>query len=150
MVITALRYNLRIQKVGFLTPSLSQYNALDKVTPKSYQEIERNMNKVNVAVVRLVQFVVFVVFTFIVMAYFGAIILLPLDAIALLIKLMGVVGLHGFIGALIAIPAVGYLVLMAYKTPGLGSIVIETGLDLVATGKAKIEAFNAIASNVKG
>ncbi|SJM94917.1 conserved hypothetical protein [Crenothrix polyspora] len=108
------------------------------------------MKKVNVAVVRLIQFVVFVVFTFIVMAYFGAIILLPLDAISLLIKLMGVVGLHGFIGALIAVPAVGYLVLMAYKTPGLSKMIIETGLDLVATGKAKVEAFNAIASDVKG
>ncbi len=92
------------------------------------------MKKVNVAVVRLVQFVVFVVFTFIVMAYFGAIILLPLDAVALLIKLMGFVGLHGFIGALLAIPAVGYLVLMAYKTPGLSKIIVETGLDLVTTG----------------
>jgi hypothetical protein len=108
------------------------------------------MKKVNVAVVRLIQFVVFVVFTFIVMAYFGAIILLPLDAIALLIKLMGVVGLHGFIGALIAVPAVGYLVMMAYKTPGLGKIVIDTGIDLVTTGKAKVEAFNAIANDVKG
>lgn len=133
-----------------MTLSLYQHDALVKATPKSYQEIERNMKKVNVAVVRLIQFVVFVVFTFIVMAYFGAIILLPLDAISLLIKLMGVVGLHGFIGALIAVPAVGYLVLMAYKTPGLSKIIIETGLDLVATGKAKVEAFNAIASDVKG
>jgi hypothetical protein len=133
-----------------LTLSLYQYDSLVKATPKSYQEIERNMKKVNVAVVRLIQFVVFVVFTFIVMAYFGAIILLPLDAISLLIKLMGVVGLHGFIGALIAVPAVGYLVLMAYKTPGLSKIIIDTGLDLVATGKAKVEAFNAIASDVKG
>ncbi|WP_394754756.1 hypothetical protein [Crenothrix sp.] len=108
------------------------------------------MKKVNVAVVRLIQFVVFVVFTFIVMAYFGAIILLPLDAISLLIKLMGAVGLHGFIGALIAVPAVGYLVLMAYKTPGLNKMIIETGLDLISTGKAKVEAFNAIASDVKG
>jgi hypothetical protein len=108
------------------------------------------MKKVNVAVVRLIQFVVFVVFTFIVMAYFGAIILLPLDAVSLLIKLMAVVGIHGFIGAFIAVPAVGYLVFMAYKTPGLGQMIIDTGLDLVATGKAKVEAFNAIASEVKG
>lgn len=108
------------------------------------------MKKVNVALVRLIQFVVFVVFTFVVMAYFGAIILLPLDAISLLIKLMGIIGIHGFIGAAVAIPAVGYLVLMAYKTPGLSQMVIETGLELVATGKAKVEAFNSIASEVKG
>jgi hypothetical protein len=108
------------------------------------------MKKVNVAVVRLIQFVVFVVFTFVVMAYFGAIILLPLDLASLLIQLMGAVGIHGFIGALIAVPAVGYLVMMAYKTPGLSQMIIETGLELVATGKAKVEAFNSIASEVKG
>jgi hypothetical protein len=108
------------------------------------------MNKVNLAVVRLIQFVVFVVFTFIVIAYFGALILLPLDAVSLLVKLMGFVGIHGFIGALVAVPAVGYLVLMAHKTPGLSQMLLDTGLDLVATGKRKVEAFNTIASAVKG
>lgn len=108
------------------------------------------MKKINVALVRLLQFVVFVLFTFMVLAYFGAMVLLPLDAIALLIKLMGVIGLHGFIGALIAIPAVAYLCLMAYKIPGLFKMVVDTGVDLVVTGKARVEAFNEIASAVKG
>jgi hypothetical protein len=107
------------------------------------------MKKVNVAVVRLLQFVVFVVFTFVVIAYFGAMVLLPLDAIALLVKLMGVVGIHGFIGALIAIPAVGYLCLMVYKTPGLCKMIVDTGVDLIKIGKLKIEAFNEIVDAVK-
>ena len=107
------------------------------------------MKKVNVALVRLLQFVVFVLFTFMVLAYFGAMVLLPLDAIALLIKLMGVIGLHGFIGALIAIPAVGYLCLIVYKTPGLCKMVVDTGIDLVKTGKLKVEAFNEIVETVK-
>ena len=107
------------------------------------------MKKVNVALVRLVQFVVFVLFTFMVIAYFGAMVLLPLDAIALLIKLMGVVGLHGFIGALIAIPVVGYLCLTVYKTPGLCKMVVDTGVDLVKTGKLRVEAFNGIVDTVK-
>jgi hypothetical protein len=107
------------------------------------------MKKVNVALVRLLQFMVFVLFTFMVLAYFGAMVLLPLDAIALLIKLMGVIGLHGFIGALIAIPAVSYLCLMVYKTPGLCKMVVDTGIDLVKTGKLKVEAFNEIVDAVK-
>ena len=107
------------------------------------------MKKVNVALVRLLQFVVFVLFTFMVIAYFGAMVLLPLDAIALLIKFLGVFGLHGFIGSLVAIPAVGYLCLMIYKTPGLCKMVIDTGIDLVKTGKLKVEAFNEIADAVK-
>lgn len=107
------------------------------------------MKKVNVALVRLLQFVVFVSFTFMVMAYFGAMVLLPLDAIVLLTKLMGVVGFNGFIAALIAAPAVGYLCLIVYKTPGLCQMVIDTGVDLVKTGKARVEAFNEIVNSVK-
>jgi hypothetical protein len=107
------------------------------------------MKKLNFCLVKLVQFVVFAVFTFVVLTYFGAMILLPLDAVAILVKLMGVVGIHGFIGALIAIPAVGYLCMMVYKTPGLCDMVLEIGLDLIKTGKAKVDAFNAIAETVK-
>jgi hypothetical protein len=107
------------------------------------------MKKVNIALVRLLQFVVFVVFTFTVITYFGAMILLPLDAIALLIKLMGVAGIHGFIGALIAIPSVSYLCLIVYKTPGLCKMLVDTGVDLVKTGKTKVEAFNEIVNGAK-
>ena len=107
------------------------------------------MKKVNVGLVRLLQFVVFVLFTFMVIVYFGAFVLLPLDAIALLIKLLGVIGLHGFIGALIAIPAVGYLCLIVYKTPSLCKVVVDIGIDLVKTGKLRVEAFNEIADAVK-
>jgi len=107
------------------------------------------MNKVNVALVRLLQFVVFVVFTFIVLAYFGAMVLLPLDLIALIVKLLSVVGLNGFIAAVIAIPVVGYLCLIVYKTPGLTQMIVDTGVELVKTGKTKIDGFNQIAAAVK-
>jgi len=108
------------------------------------------MKKLNFALVRLLQFGVFAVFTFVVLAYFGAMVLLPLDAISILVSLMGVVGIHGFIGALIAIPAVGYLCLLIYKIPGLCQMIIDTGIDLIKIGKAKVEAFNPIADAVKG
>ena len=104
------------------------------------------MKKVNVVLVRLLQFVVFVAFTFMVIVYFGAMVLLPLDAIVLLIKLLGIFGLHGFIGALVAIPAVGYLCLSVYKMPELCKLVIDTGIELVKMGKAKVDAFNEIAN----
>jgi hypothetical protein len=107
------------------------------------------MKKVNVALVRLLQFVVFVVSVFMVIVYFGAMVLLPLDAVVLLIKLMGVIGLNGFIAALIAIPAVAYLSLMVYKTPGLCKMIVDAGVDIVKTSKARIEAFNEIADAVK-
>ncbi len=107
------------------------------------------MKKINVALVRLLQFVVFVLFTFMVLAYFGAMILVPLDAVVLITKLLGVIGLSSLFGAIVAIPVVGYLGMMVYKTPGLVSMIIETGLDLVNTGKDRIEAFNKIAEDIK-
>jgi hypothetical protein len=107
------------------------------------------MNKVNVALVRLLQFVVFVIFTFMVLAYFGAMVLVPLDLIVLFLKIFGLVGLDGVIGAGISIVIVAYLGHMIYKTPGLIKIIVDTGLDLVNTGKARVEAFNKIAEDVK-
>jgi hypothetical protein len=107
------------------------------------------MNKINVALVRLLQFVVFVLFTFMVLAYFGAMILVPLDLVVLIIKVLGVVGIGGLLGAAIAVPVVAYLGMIVYKTPGLVQIIVDTGLDLVNTGKERVEAFNKIAESIK-
>ncbi|WP_198242913.1 hypothetical protein [methane-oxidizing endosymbiont of Gigantopelta aegis] len=107
------------------------------------------MKKVNIALVRLFQFVVFVLFTFMVLAYFGAMILVPLDAVVLISKLLGLIGLNTLFGAIIAVPVVAYLGMMVYKTPGLVNLVIEIGMDLVRSGKTRIEAFNKIVEEIQ-
>ena len=84
-----------------------------------------------------------------VLAYAFAMILLPLDAIVMLIKLLSIVGLGGIIGAIIAVPAVGYLGLQVYKMPGLTQLLVDIAVDLVNTGKARIDAFNKIIETVK-
>lgn len=104
---------------------------------------------VNVALVRLLQFVVFVVFTFIVMTYFGALLLIPLDLIYIIIKILSAIGFNSVLAAFIAVPAVGYLVLTVYKTPELVKLLLDTGMDLVNSGKQRIEAFNNIAEQMK-
>ncbi len=107
------------------------------------------MNKVNVALVRLLQFVVFVIFTFMVLAYFGAMILVPLDLVVLILKIFGLVGLGGVIGAAISVAIVSYLGMIVYKTPDLIKTIVDTGLGIVSTGKERVEAFNKIAENIK-
>ena len=107
------------------------------------------MKKINVALVRLIQFVVFVIFTFMVIAYFGAMVLIPLDALVMITKLLGLFGLNTFIGALIGLPIVGFLGKIIYQTPGLIAMVTETGMDLIKVGKDKVEAFNHIAASIK-
>lgn len=108
-----------------------------------------NKVKINVALVRLFQFVIFVLFTFMVLAYTFALVLLPLDAVVMLIKILSVVGLGGIIGAIVAIPVVGYLGLQVYNIPGLKDLLVETAVDLVNTGKARIDAFNKIIETIK-
>ncbi len=107
------------------------------------------MNKVNVALVRLLQFVVFVIFTFMVLVYFGAMILIPLDLIVLFLKIFALVGLDGMIGAGISVVIVGFLGKMIVTTPGLIKIIVDIGVDLVNMGKARVEAFNKIAEDIK-
>ena len=46
------------------------------------------MKNLSLAMVRLSQFVVFVLFTFMVLVYFGTLILLPLDVVVLISKLL--------------------------------------------------------------
>lgn len=108
------------------------------------------MKNVSVALVRLLQFLVFVVFTFMVLVYFGALILLPLDAVVLTMKLLGIFGLSHFVGAVVAIPGVAYLCYSVYKIPKLSEMLIEIGMDMVTTGKTRVEGFNQLAEELKG
>ncbi len=107
------------------------------------------MKKLDIAIIRLLQFFVFVIFTFAVLIYFSAMVLLPLSLVALLINICSIFGLNSLISALIAIPIVSYIVIAAYKIPLLGKIVLDTGVDLISTGKMRVEAFNTIEDSVK-
>jgi hypothetical protein len=107
------------------------------------------MKNINVALVRLIQFVIFVFFTFMVIAYFAVMVLIPLDALVMISDLLGLVGINTFVGAMLGLPVVGYLCKVGYEIPALRAIIVDTGMDLVKTGKAKIDAFSVIAESVK-
>jgi hypothetical protein len=49
---------------------------------------------------------------------------------------------------LISIPVVGYLCFIVYKTPNLCKMIVDNGIELVKTGKAKVEGFNEIIASV--
>jgi len=107
------------------------------------------MKNLNVALVRLLQFVVFVLFTFIVLVYFGTMLLLPLDIVVLISKMLNLLGIGTLFGAIVAVPVVAYLGKIVYGTPGLIQMIIENGLDLVNLGKQRVDAFNKIAEAAK-
>jgi len=103
------------------------------------------MKNLNVALVRLLQFVVFVLFTFMVLVYFGTMVLLPLDVVVLISKLLG----GSIFGVVVAVPVVAFLGKIVYNTPGLIQMIIDNGIDLVNTGKQRVEAFNKLAEAAK-
>lgn len=107
------------------------------------------MKNLNVALVRLLQFVVFALFTFIVLVYFGTMLLLPLYIVVLISKMLNLLGIGTLFGAIIAVPVVAYLGKIVYGTPGLIQMIIENGLDLVNLGKQRVDAFNKIAEAAK-
>lgn len=107
------------------------------------------MKNLNLALIRLIQFVVFALFTFIVLVYFGALILLPLDIVVLVSKFLHVFGIGTLFGAIVAVPAVAYLGKIVYTTPGLIQMLIDNGIDLVNLGKERVGAFNKLAEAAK-
>ncbi len=107
------------------------------------------MKKINVAIVRLIQFVIFVFFTFMVISYFAIMVMIPLDALVIISDLLGLIGVNTFVGALLGLPVVGYICKVGYEIPALKAVIVDTGMELVKTGKAKIDAFNEIADSVK-
>lgn len=107
------------------------------------------MKNLNVALVRLLQFVVFVLFTFIVLVYFGTMILLPLDIVVLISKFLGLLGIGSLFGTIVAVPVVAYLGKIVYGTPGLIAMIVENGIDLANIGKQRVEAFNKFAEAAK-
>jgi len=107
------------------------------------------MKNVNVVLVRFLQFVVFVLFTFIVLVYFGTMVLLPLDLVVLITKFLGSLGIGTLFGAIVAVPVVAYLGKIVYNTPGLIKMIIDNGIDLANTGKQRVDAFNKLAEAAK-
>jgi hypothetical protein len=107
------------------------------------------MKNIDFVLVKFIQFIVFVLFTFIVLSYFGILVLVPLDILALFVKIADLFGINGFIAALVGAAGIGYLGLSVYKMPSVVKMLIDTGVELVQTGKAKIEAFNQLAEAAK-
>lgn len=109
-----------------------------------------NMKNLNVALIRVLQFAVFVLFTFMVLVYFGTLLLIPLDALAAVIGLLNVVGVPGVLATVIAVPLIGYLGWTIYRIPDLCKTLVDIGVDLVLMGQSRVKRFDQIVADVKG
>lgn len=106
------------------------------------------MNRVNIALVRIVQLIVFLLFTFIVLTYFGTLILVPLNVLTQICGLLTWLGLPGVLAALLALPMVGYLGYLVYKIPRLLLALLEIGFELAIIGQSRVCDFNDIVASI--
>ena len=107
------------------------------------------MNKLNIALVRVLQFCVFALFTFMVLAYFGTLLLLPLDLIVQLSNLLSLLGMPGIMAFLVALPVALFLGYKIYQIPGLCKMITDIGVDLVTTGQERVQGFDEIVESLK-
>ncbi len=107
------------------------------------------MKRLDVVLVRVIQFYVFVFFTFLVLAYFGTLLLLPLSILMNLIRILTLVGLPELVSIVLGLPAVVYLGYLVYKMPNLTRIVVDTGLELVSIAQVRIKSFDEIIGSQK-
>jgi hypothetical protein len=108
------------------------------------------MKRVDVALVRVLQFCVFGLFTFMVLVYFGTLLLLPLSLLVQLIRILTLVGMPGIMSMVIALPAVVYVGYLIFRIPGLSRMMADIGVELVTFGQDRVQGFDAILSVVKG
>ncbi len=106
------------------------------------------MNRVNIALVRIVQLIVFLLFAFIVLTYFGTLILIPLDVLTQVSALLTVVGLPGALAAVLSLPIVAYLGFLIYRIPRLLETVLEIGFELAIIGQSRVCEFNDIVASI--
>lgn len=106
------------------------------------------MNRINIALVRIVQLIVFLLFTFIVLTYFGTLVLIPLNVLTQISAMLTLVGLPGALAAVLSLPIVGYLGFLVYKIPRLLSTVLEIGFELAIIGQSRVCEFNDIVASI--
>jgi hypothetical protein len=99
---------------------------------------------INLVMAMALKFATFVLFTFMVLVYFGFLLLLPLDVLAQLIKLFSTIGFPTVIAALLGAGAVGYLGYIVYKMPNLYQLVLDVGMELVNFGLAQLKRFDPL------
>jgi hypothetical protein len=100
--------------------------------------------KIELALTTVLKFLTFVLFTFMVLIYFGLLLLLPLDVLTQLIRIFGAFGFPTLIAGALSIGAVGYLGYAIYRMPQLYHLLLDIGVELIAFGHAQLKRFDPL------
>lgn len=99
---------------------------------------------IELALTTIFKFLTFVLFTFMVLVYFGLLLLLPLDVLTQLIRIFSGIGLPTFLAGLLSVGAVGYLGYMVSRMPQLYHLVLDIGIELISFGHSQLKRFDPL------
>ncbi|MBM4200396.1 MAG: hypothetical protein FJ189_03830 [Gammaproteobacteria bacterium] len=105
--------------------------------------------KLELILAKVLKFFTFVLFMFMVLVYFGFLLLLPLDILTQLTRIFSAIGFPTVIAAALGIGAVGYLGYQIYRMPRLYGLVVDIGMELIAFGQAQLRRFDPLIEDSK-
>ena len=94
---------------------------------------------IDLMLIRFFQFILFAVFVFIILVYFGTLLLIPLDLLFQLQRVLVFVGIPAVISVLVTGGFVAYVGLTLWKKPEIWRYLLDTGMTLFnfAVGQVK-------------
>lgn len=95
---------------------------------------------IDLVLIRFFQFILFAVFVFIILVYFGTLLLIPLDLLFQLQSLLVFIGIPAILAVLVTGGVVVYFGLTLWKKPEIWRYLLDTGMTL----------FNFAVDQVKG
>lgn len=106
------------------------------------------MKHVNLSLVKFFQFCTMFFFIFVVLFYFGTLLLLPLAAALFVNTLLEFIGLNGVFATFISIPIAIWLGYCLYQISGLFQTILDTGTEFIQLGLAQNKRFESIVDSV--
>jgi hypothetical protein len=109
------------------------------------------MKQVNIdlVLIRFFQFILFAVFIFIVMVYFGTLLLIPLDLLFQLQRVLVFVGVPAVISVLLTGGLVTYAGYTLWKKPELWGYLLDTGKTLFNFAVEQVKGMEQMANAAK-
>jgi hypothetical protein len=98
--------------------------------------------KTEAILAKVFKFITFAMFTFMMLVYFGVLLLLPLDVMFQIIRLFEGLGLPTVAAGAVGIGALAYLAYTVYKLPRLHQTLLDIGLQLIYFGQDQIKRFD--------
>jgi hypothetical protein len=109
------------------------------------------MHALETVLLRAIQFVFCLFFTFTVLVYIGAAVLIPFAVLVAVINVLSHgIGFNGIFATIVAVPLVTWLLMTAYRIPGMSSLIMDTGWTLTKMGADNFKQFDKIAAARKG